>query len=476
MPWQRYMADVIGEYELVDGEVHLTYAGWDAATPRQSGKTVFSFSWLTHRATTMARRFGQLQQGLYVAQRGRDSAQKFEIDFCEMLRARPRNWSEVDRRPQGQREWRYTSANGKENMRIGPKGILYPGAPTRDVGHSKTLDVVLLDECFAFSLEEAEQIEAGVNPTGAARRSPQMGRISTAGDRRSTFWWTCVRDGRSAVESGARSSIAFFDWGVPDDVDPADEDAWWEFLPALGRTIPVEFLRAQLDKARRAKDPERSLKLFRRGYLNQWPEIPDLGGEKPGDIPLEAWGAAEDLESTMASRTAFGVDVAPNATSAAITAVARNHHGAVHMEIIDTREGVDWLEGALRRYVLRHRPLAVGWDAGGPAAVCTPDIERCMVGDTKALKLRGREWSAACEAFMADLMAGRLKHVADPLLDAAVKGAVKKPLAGAFIWDRIGGIDITPLCAMTAALRAFDRESHRIGTRSVYEDDDLTVA
>lgn len=458
MPAQQLMADVLGEYELDEGEVRLRYTHGDVAMPRQAGKTVFSFAWLVHRVTVMARRYNAMQQGIYIAQRGRDSAQKFEIDFCELLRARSKNFSEVDRRPRTAKEWRYTSANGKENLRIGPKGILYPAAPTRDVGHSKTLDVALIDEAFAFSLDEAALIEAGVTPTMSTRRSPQQLKISTAGDEKSEYWWSTVLAGRAAVASGISSNIAYLEWSVPDGVDPGDEDAWWEFLPALGRTIGVEFLRAQYTAALRSTDPDAALDLFRRSYLNQWPKVPKLGaGDHEHVVAPEVWDARMDPGSTIVGSLVLGVDVSPDGRSASIVAVGRRPDGLVHVEHLETLAGTWWIEGRLRDLVQSHEPAAVAYDGGGPAAALTPEINR-GAGRCVVERVAGGEYSAACAAFVLAIAEDRVRHLGDVYLATALGGATKRARGDGWIWDRRSVVaDVSPLVAATVALRALER-------------------
>lgn len=459
MPHQQYMADVIGEYELVDGEVRLRYSSWDAAVPRQSGKTVFSFAWLVQRVTMMARRYNTLQQGLYVAQRGRDSVAKFDVDFCELLRAQSRNFTEVDRRPRNVKEWRWTPANGKENLRIGAKGILYPAAPTRDVGHSKTLDVVLIDEAFAFSLEEAELIDAGVGPTMATRTSPQIGRISSAGDEKSSYWWSRVLALRAAVDAGLGAPAAGFEWSVPDDVDPGDEDAWWEFLPALGRTITVDYLRDQYRTALRATDPDKAVDLFRRGYLNQWPKVPRLGVEKtPPVVPMEVWDSKMDPTSSIDGALVLGVDVSPGGASSSVVAVGRRPDGLFHVEMIDCLAGAWWLEQRVTDLVRTHRPAAVAIDAGGPAAALLPELVRAVGDGCNVERVQGAEYAAACEAFVLAVTQDRIRHLGDVYLATAIGGVTKRPRGDRWIWDRRSELaDISPLVAVTVALRTLER-------------------
>lgn len=466
MPHQRYVADVLGEYEPdpdAPGGIRLVYAGADIGLMRQAGKTLFGFAFLIHRVTKLARRFDTRQQALYTAQRGGDAVGKFEFDLCEMLRARPKHWNETTtRRPRLAREWRWTAANGKENLRVGAQGILYPAAPTRDIGHSKTLDAILLDECFAFSLEEAGHITAGVDPTMATRHCPQAVRISSAGDARSEWWWSIILAGRTSIEAGTASPLAFFEWGVPDDIDPGDEDAWWEYLPALGRTISVEFLRAEYQKALRSATPERSMDLFRRGYLNQWPSVPvlDPTAAVAKILPADRFAACASPTSPI-GRQVLGVDVEHDHGSAAISLYAESEvSGRFHVETIEhLSDPAGWLARRVGEIIAAHPIAALTWDAGGHAVKSyDAALRRAAVG-VRIDPIPASEYPPAAESFIRQAREKVLAHLGDSPLADAIDGCVPRPVGdGGWVPNRQQSrAPQAPLIAALCAARAFDR-------------------
>ena len=68
--------------------------------------------------------------------------------------------------------------------------------------------------------------------------------------------------------------------------------------------------------------------------------------------------------------------------------------------------------------------------------------------------------------------AGTLNHLNVPALNAAVAGAVKRPLGERWAWSRKdSSVDITPLVASTLALYGFLRK--RQGAPAVYGAADL---
>jgi len=58
-------------------------------------------------------------------------------------------------------------------------------------------------------------------------KSAQFWCVSTAGSLdRSSYLLERVQTGRQAVEAGLTEGLAFFEWGAPDDVDPASPETW----------------------------------------------------------------------------------------------------------------------------------------------------------------------------------------------------------------------------------------------------------
>lgn len=349
------------------------------------------------------------------------------------------------------------TANGKEAVILKNGCRVKFMARERGAGRGFSGDRVIFDEAFKLS------------PQSLGALIPTMASRSMLADSNPQIWYASSAPmATSAVlhslrERAADGSprLAFAEWSAEESAANDDRDAWYEANPALGIRISEEFVSDELLALSHV--PEE----FRRERLG----IPDkpAGGAGPPAIPDDHWSAALDEEYSMgAGAVAFGVDVAPDAAWASIVAVQRRPDGSMHLEVIDHEPGADWLEERLAARVKRARPIALGWDAGGPTSAYSPEIERCLGPRCKAVKLRGNEWQAACASFLADLKDRKIRHGGDALLDAAVGGAVRKTVGSGWIWDR-HGVDISPLAAVTAALRAYDLNRPR---RSAYEDDD----
>jgi hypothetical protein len=107
--------------------------------------------------------------------------------------------------------------------------------------------------------------------------------MSTAGISRSVWWRKKLDAGRAAAEMGVDSGLACFEWSAPDGANPADEAVWWNAMPALGRLIDVETVRAEMANM--------DLVEFARAYLNLWP---DPAGEGWKVFDQDKWRRARE--------------------------------------------------------------------------------------------------------------------------------------------------------------------------------------
>lgn len=241
IPWQQLVADVAGEYDPVTGIP--AYREIIVSVPRQSGKTTEELVFAVDRATL----WGRPQRIAYTAQTGLDARQKVINDFWPQLGRSPFKVS-ISRMLRGAAE---TAMEFKSGSRI---EVL---ASAEEAGHGRTIDQAFIDEAFA---DEDERREQGLLPAMATREDAQLFVYSTMGTQRSAYFNRKVAAGRAAAEAGVTSGIAYFEWSAPEDTDPDDEDAWWSFMPALGRTIPIEAVRHA-----RQTMPDGE---FRRAYMN----------------------------------------------------------------------------------------------------------------------------------------------------------------------------------------------------------------
>jgi phage terminase large subunit-like protein len=151
-------------------------------------------------------------------------------------------------------------------FRNGSMIMLASGTEASD--HGDTLDLAVIDEAWA---QRSDTIEQAVKPAMMTRESAQLWVVSTAGNEQSAYFRGKIEDGRAMAELGATDTAAYFGYSAPDNADPADPATWWACMPALGRTVTEETVRADFGTM--------ALPEFRRAYLCQWPEVAKPGWE-----------------------------------------------------------------------------------------------------------------------------------------------------------------------------------------------------
>lgn len=303
-------------------------------------------------------------------------------------------------------------------------------------GRGFSADLVILDE--AYELGDAAM--AALLPTLSARPNPQIWYTSTAGNPGS------VQLGRvreRGVRGGDRS-LAFLEWSVdPDSYDPGDPREWARANPGLGIRITPEYV----ERERAALAPDE----FARERLGVGSYPTDLG-DAWAVISRDRWAALADGGSAARDPVAFAAEVAqvaPYRRVSAIAAAGYRADGRVHAEVVEHRDGTDWVVPRLAELKRRHRPCAVVIDPSGHAGALIDDAAKAGV---EAEKFTARDAAQAFGLFRDLADAGRLAHLGQADLDAAVAGAITRPLGDALAWDRRSpAVDISPLVAVTEA-------------------------
>ena len=408
MPWQRFVADIGCE---VDPDTGMpAYREVVVTIPRQSGKTTLFLAWQLDRCLN----WGKPQRSVFTAQTGKDARDKWLDELFPLIRHSKLS-PLVKQINQGM---------GNESITFKTGSGIRLASTSATSGHSKTLDQAVLDEIWHDVDDRREQ---GLRPAMITRPDAQLLVCSTAGTQASTVYNRKVAAGRQSVAADSGHGVAYFEWSAPDDWHPADEDSWWTFMPALGHTIGVEAIRAELESM---EAPE-----FKRAYGNR----PTAGADMV--IPTEVWRRVCDPAAEPSGKLRFGLDVAEDRASAAIA----SHAGGV-IELVDHRQGLDWVVARCNELTAKHGGK-VALDFGGPAGVLADGID-----DVE--KMAGPDVIRSCGAMFDAIVENRVTFRSEQgdAFDAAVEGVVKKPVSDQWVWSRKASMaDVTPLMAATLA-------------------------
>jgi hypothetical protein len=426
MPWQRQVVDVGLEVDPVTGL--YVYSTVIVTVQRQSGKTTLVLSVGTHRCLTKP-----AARVWYTAQTGKDAGEWMREEAIPLLDNSLFRGRFTTRLSQGSESVLWTPT--RSTFRVFP--------PLRDALHGKQSDLVFPDEAWAHDAAKGDELKQAIRPTQATRPGAQTWPLSTAGDADSAYLAGYVELGRASVAANRTDGVAYFEWGIPDEVDPDDVDDVARYHPAVGFTIGVEALRAARDEMKPGE--------FARAYGNRWTATTERV------IPTESWTAcavpAADMPKPATVALAF--EVAVDRSEAAIVAAWRaDPAGPMYVDVVDQRPGDGWLPGRVAELRENWRPTGVGYNAVGPSVDVADDLERAGV---KLHAINTREYVAGCAGLLADVLNTRLRHGNQAGLNTAVDAAAQRVVGDAWAWaPRKSAGSIAPLAAATLARWTYD--------------------
>lgn len=301
------------------------------------------------------------------------------------------------------------------------------------------------DEALVFTNTRGEELMAAARPTLAEMRGHgQMWRSSNVSRMNGplTWLWGIKERGRAAVVDGERTGIAYFEFSIPEDEDPADERNWWRYHPALGDgLLRPEELRADFSAAGLGLDNAAA------EYLGRW----------PGAVTVRRWSAL-----TETAFMAAGADTAPMPDGPAVLAADIDPFGrsssiaaAVSdpevVEVVDHRPGDGWVFDAI--LALAPRVEAIAIDDYGPGRDLLARLQEVPSIAPKLLPIRSSDFIAACYTMEAGLREASLRWVPSDfhqrLIEAA--SAAERTAGRAWQFERRVGVSQTPLVAATLA-------------------------
>ena len=418
MPWQQYVLDVGMEYEGSYDNPELVYREIIFGTPRQSGKSTVALVKMMQRAMRWSR-----HSLIYSMQSGQDARRKLMDDFLPAIQDSPFDAALTNVR----------RASGREMLTFRSGSTIETIATKKSSGHGRIIDEAWLDEAMHDLDDRREQ---AVQPAMVTRANAQLVITSTAGTDESLFWRRKVDLGRKLVDDGVTEDVCYFEWSFPEDVDPYDEDVWWQYMPALGRTQPISAVR---HAAQTMLEDE-----FRRAFGNMWTRTDERV------INWAAWVECRDPNATPVGDLFLAVDVNAERSAAAIVVAGKGLDERIDVELIEHREGLRWIPERTYELVAKHRAAQVLVDGSGPIGALIPELERAGL---PLNVIRSGDLARAAGSFYDHILGRRLRVRPSEPLDTAVAGAVKRIRGDAFTWARrtMTG-DISPLVAATLAV------------------------
>jgi len=441
MPWQQYVANVATE-RVPDPDRCAACAGTSdrghtcpyayqvivVSVPRQSGKTLLLSVLLTERCI-----MADGHQAFYTAQTGKDARARWQ-DLVKLISSSPLRDQVKPRRSQGNERLEFP--NGSE-LRV--------FAPTADSLHGYTPPTVCLDEAFAHTEAEGDELLGAIEPAQQTLPHRQLWLVSTRGTAESVFLHRWIEAGRAGAPG-----VALFDWGAGEGHDPRDPDDLVAFHPALGLppglgngTTAEGILSSKLP----ASEYERAY--GNRETVTESHTIPpgawsDLAGvqEPPGDAALT-----------------ITYDVAYDRTAATIGVTWSDASGQLQHKLARWQLGVSWVADAVADLCQRwgRRVVAVASDDTGPAREVTDQLRRMRHPVPRVAReprvLTARELTVAWGELLEGIKVHGFGHDGDGHLADAAAAVVPRPvLDSAAPSRRYSPGDIAPLMTCMVGL------------------------
>lgn len=433
MPWMVSMWDTMYEYEQVDDVKKLYYREIRRTVPRQSAKTTASLIEQVHRMLYGHRHgWGTRPVSAFTAQHASDARDKMVNEWMPVV-----EYSDlVGELLGGGIDKGFLRSNGKESIKWANGGRMVTFPPNATGAHGQTLDIVVIDEAFAFPDNRAEQ---GARHAQITRKSPQIVIQSTAGTAESTYLKEKVDDGRRRVLAGDCGHVYYLEYSVGPEDDIDNPAHWPRFMPALGYTIDIEAVTLEHDTL----DPDE----FFRAYGNGWT------GSSNQIIPAAAWAKAYAPKTPRTGKVWMAVDVSPGQAGqgrSASIAVASWRGAEIHTEVIAYGPGTAWVADKIGELTRLSKTQLLYVDLTGPIKQILPDIK--LKSMAKIELVDSPTMAAACGRFHQGVMDQVLRHRDQDVLNAAVQGADKRTLDDQWAWKRrTSTSDISPLVAATLA-------------------------
>lgn len=442
-PWQHGIGSIaLGKRK--SGKYAATVGGVVMSIPRQVGKTFlvgmiiialcvlfpgFTALWTAHRTRTASMTFASMQA----------MVKKKKI------------WPHVDA---------IRTSNGEQEIRFKNGSIIMFGAREQGFGRGfDKVDAEIFDEAQILSEKALEDMVPAANqstqPSGALLFF--MGTPPRPTDPGEEF-----SNRRAKALSGKAKNIVYVEFAADPQADPDDREQWAKANPSFPHRTPVE----SMERMRENLTDDDS---FKREALGIW-EAEDSARV----IDEASWDAVADPASMAIERLSLAIDVPPNRGMSSVSLAGQRADGRWHVELDDSRKGVDWVIPWVVARAAKNRLHAVVVDEMSGLVERRRD-RNYLIGTDVLVTLaaaEGRDMAIACAKFYDGVIDRSVVHTDQPQVNVALSLARKRPLAGGWAWNRKDAAsDITPVVSHTLALWGaqndnVQRPTRRAGSRT----------
>lgn len=348
------------------------------------------------------------------------------------------------------------STNGEQEIRFTNGSVIMFGA--REAGFGRGFDAVDVEVFDEAQILSEKALEDMVPATNASKQETGALLFFMGTPPRPTDPGEEFTNRRSKAIGGKAKNMVYVEFSADDDADPDDHAQWEKANPSYPSRTPLE----SMQRMREQLTDDDS---FRREAMGIW----DAAGT-PEVIDAASWDRVKDAASMPIERLTLAIDVAPGRGMTSVSLAGRRADGLWHVELDDTRKGTEWVSAWVRSTSEKNRLHAVVVDEMS-GLVENRRGRNYLVGTDVVVTLaaaEGRDMAIACGKFFDGVMEAepKVRHVDQPQLNVALSVARKRPLAGAWAWNRKDETsDITPIVSATLALWGAQKDDVERPTR-----------
>jgi len=441
--WQSQLGTVCLGYDS-RGKYVATVGGVGLSIPRQVGKTYFVLAMIVILCVL----FPGLQV-VWTAHHLRTSTKTFTTlrGICRRKKISPLIRA-------------MRAGNGEQQVEFINGSMIMFGARSQGFGRGfDEIDIEVFDEAQILDTKALEDMIAATNQARNEHGALLffMGTPPRPSDPSEAFELR-----RSKALEGKSPNAIWLEIAAERGSDPDDRSQWPIMNPSFPHRTPVE----SMERLRENLGDDDSWNREGRGIWDS--------SDSSRVIDEDSWNAVADPASMAIDRLSLAIDVPPDRSISSVALAGLRADGRWHVELDDSRKGVDWIIPWVKSRVEKNRLHAVVADE-----MCGLVEERrgrhYLIGTDIVVTLaaaEGRHMSIACAKFYDGVIDKSVVHTDQPQVNVALSVARKRPLAGGWAWNRKDAAsDITPVVAETLALwgaqnENVNRPTRRTGSRT----------
>jgi len=348
------------------------------------------------------------------------------------------------------------STNGEQEIRFTNGSVIMFGA--REAGFGRGFDAVDVEVFDEAQILSEKALEDMVPATNASKQKSGALLFFMGTPPRPTDPGEEFTNRRAKAIAGKAKNMVYVEFSADDNADPDDHAQWEKANPSYPQRTPLE----SMQRMREQLTDDDS---FRREAMGIW----DAAGT-PEVIDAASWARVKDPASMPIDRLTLAIDVAPDRSAASVSLAGLRADGLWHVELDDQKGSVEWVSAWVKGRAEKNRLHAVVVDEMS-GLVEVRKGRNYLVGTDVIVTLaasEGRDMAIACGKFFDGVMepSPKLRHTDQAQMNIALSVARKRPLAGAWAWNRKDAqSDITPIVSATLALWGAQKDDVERPTR-----------